>query len=52
MATSNFRTIQTNFTEGVQFTKNYIPNSTFQNGSKNGWDLFTTTLTSGFPTGA
>ncbi len=52
MATSNFRTIQTNFTEGVQFTKNYIPNSTFQNGSKNGWDLFTTTLTSGLPTGA
>lgn len=52
MATSNYRTIQTNFTEGVQFVKNYIPNATFNNGSVNNWSKFTTTLTSGLPTGA
>jgi hypothetical protein len=51
MATSNYRTIQTNFTEGVQFVKNYIPNATFNNGSVNNWSKFTTTLTSGLPTG-
>lgn len=51
MATSNYRTIQTNFTEGVQFVKNYIPNATFSNGSVNNWSKFTTTLTSGLPTG-
>jgi hypothetical protein len=51
MANSTFRTIQTNFTEGVQFVKNYIKNSTFENNSTNGWSEFTTSMSGGLPTG-
>ncbi len=47
MATSNYRTIQTNFTEGVQFVKNYIPNATFNNGSVNNWSKCTAPIIGG-----
>jgi hypothetical protein len=52
MATSTLRTLQLDFAEGIQFTKNYIQNSTFQYNTSNGWAKFNTTLTNGYPTGA
>jgi len=53
MPNSTFRTIQTNFLEGVQNARNYIPNSNIENGSTNGWALgLTGTLTNAIPTGS
>ncbi len=53
MPNNTFRTIQTNFLEGIQSSRNYIPNSSAENNSTNGWALGTTgTLTNAIPTGS
>jgi|694.fasta_scaffold00313_35 hypothetical protein len=52
MATnSSFRTLTLSNIEGIAEEKNYLK-SNFENASTAGWNKFTTTLTSGVPTGS
>ena len=52
MATnSSFRTLTLSNIEGIAEEKNYLK-SNFENASTSGWNKFTTTLTSGVPTGS
>lgn len=48
---STYRTLTASNAEGINSTTNYL-SSSFENGTITGWSLFSTTLTSGQPTGS